>query len=345
MGRIILWVRENPVNAISLGIGVAAVLIAVFFGLAALADRNTAITYKVINESDVLDVRTSLEDLEITFQGQDIQENNLNLRVFAIRVENTGETVVLQTHYDQNVRWGLEVSSGKVIEARSTGGSSDYLESAAPIVINESIVEFPKVILEKGTFFTFDMLVLHEKSTNPEIIPLGKIAGINEITVSQSDVEEPSPGFFDDLFPGGWLVQFARVLIIGAGSILALILFAVVLAAIVLLTLSVYVYPRRRRRLEQATVFVELEDQTHKEFLRSLYVNSGRDGLVELKNMLDSPDAISSRSQARHAELGHHSFEYFVDNGIISLFRNRRTVNPEFVQALEQLIRGLSDSN
>ena len=126
------------------------------FGLAALREKESGITYEIRSEIDVLDVRTQLDDLAITFQGEEIGGKGLKLRIISIRVVNTGNVDILQSHYDQLEPWGLSLSSGKIIETRGVEGSSDYLQrQATPVTNGQDVIELPKVILDKQTFFAF----------------------------------------------------------------------------------------------------------------------------------------------------------------------------------------------
>jgi hypothetical protein len=68
------------------------VLVAVVFGIvglyATLRENRPNLVVEIENQADVLDVHRPLEDLKLSFRGQDIQQQNLNLRIFTIRVAN-----------------------------------------------------------------------------------------------------------------------------------------------------------------------------------------------------------------------------------------------------------------
>ena len=73
-----------------------------------------------------------------------------------MRISNTGETDILQSHFDQTEPWGLQVVRGRLIEVRLISSTSTYLESnvkpeiKAPRDPVGSFVELQKVILERG---------------------------------------------------------------------------------------------------------------------------------------------------------------------------------------------------
>jgi len=50
----------------------------------------TNLVVDVTSESNVMDVRTPVKDLSILFQGQDIEKENANLRIFGVRLVNEG---------------------------------------------------------------------------------------------------------------------------------------------------------------------------------------------------------------------------------------------------------------
>ena len=62
------------------------------------------------------------------------------------------------------------------------------------------------------------MLVVHPKDITPEIIPLGKIAGIDEIVVTWSPVEPDVPGLISELFGGGNTLRAIRAIVFFAGA-------------------------------------------------------------------------------------------------------------------------------
>jgi hypothetical protein len=317
------------------------VFLSVFFGLAALDKRDAGMAYEILNTIDVLDVRTPVEDLKITFRGEDIQQGNLNLRIYSIRVMNTGETDILQSHYDSNEVWGLQVSDGKVIEARPTISSSDYLSrKAIPGLIGDDLVEFPKTILEEGEFFAFDMLVLHVKGQTPVISPRGKIAGIDEISMSRIPLETEEPSFVSELFSGGWLIQMTRIPLYFLGTLL------VVVAGVVIIIFVSEDLPKRIRRLKasMAPALRNHGDATQREALKEAYGRWGTEGLKALKGMLDAPETIPKRGgpSVQLVEEFNISFRHLEEIGAVTRGpAGEHVLDAGFRETLERLMAEL----
>ena len=130
-----------------------------------LKEPEPGVTFETISDTNVLDLRRSLQDLNIVFRGQNVQEQNLNLRIVTINVVNSGELDILPNHYDHEDDWGMRFKNGEVIEARLVDTSSEYLRSrVVPQRLGVDTVAFPKIIFEKGAFFAIEVLLLHPKN-------------------------------------------------------------------------------------------------------------------------------------------------------------------------------------
>ena len=182
-------------------------------------------TFETISDTNVLDLRRPLEDLDIIFQDQNIQEQNLNLRIVTVNVVNSGEIDILPGHYDQEDDWGVRFKDGEVIESRLVDTNSDYLRSkVTPQSLGVDTVTFPKVIFEKGASFAIEVLLLHPKDESPSVSSVGKIAGIDDINVLTRPLAKQEVGFVSELFQGSALIQVVRILIYFVGSLLTLTL-------------------------------------------------------------------------------------------------------------------------
>ena len=208
-----------------------AVLSAVL-GYLALKQPEPEVVFEIISETNVFDVHRSLQDLDIIFRGEDVRQQNLNLRIVAINVVNSGEVNILTTHYDQEDDWGLKFTNGDVIEARLIETDSDYLRSKiTPQILGQDAVAFPKVIFDKGASFAIEVLLLHQKDESPSISAIGKIAGINEITVlTQPLTADESEAASDSFFGGTYIDILISTMSVVAASMSISVLMTIFLS-------------------------------------------------------------------------------------------------------------------
>lgn len=216
---------ESKVN-LGLAIGLISLLIAIFFGVygiySAYQEDKTDISFEIINEANVFDVREPMDNLTISYEGEDIQEKNLNIRIITFRVTNVGNVNILQNYYDANDIWGAQVNEGKIIRIKLIDSNSNYIKSnLKPRLYDIKTIEFTKTIFEKGDYFTLEIFVLHNKDKSPSIITRGKIAGIDEIKLVDNSVEKEET-FINKLFYGGFIINLIR-LILSIFSIFAIL--------------------------------------------------------------------------------------------------------------------------
>ena len=92
-----------------LGVGIPALVLTYL----ALKQPEPGVLIETISDTNVLDLRRPLQDLSINFRGQDVQEQNLNLKIITINVLNNGEVDILINHYDYEDDWGIKFETGK----------------------------------------------------------------------------------------------------------------------------------------------------------------------------------------------------------------------------------------
>ena len=211
---------------------IIGVVLALLFGFGLypfIHEPETDLSIELVSAVSVLDINKSVNDLNILFQGQDIEKSNLSLKILSIRFINTGETNILQSFYDSQDTLGLQVVTGRLIEARITSTNSDYLlSSVKPRIINEHLLQIDKVIFERGKYFILELLVLHDKDQLPKVLHVGKIAGIDDIQVINTWDTEDSAGFISELFSGGTLVQIVRPLVYIVSLIIIIVLSVII---------------------------------------------------------------------------------------------------------------------
>jgi len=198
-------------------LGSFGILIAIFFGTygiySTIQEDYTNISFEIINEANVLDVHEPVNNLTISFEGEDIQKKNLNIRIITFKVQNVGNVNILQNYYDSNEIWGAQINNSEIIRLRLIESNSEYIKSnLKPKIIDLKTIEFSKTIFEKGDYFTLEILVLHDKGESPTIIPKGKIAGIDKIGVIKKPIEKEDT-LIGELFQGDFTINLLRFLI------------------------------------------------------------------------------------------------------------------------------------
>lgn len=265
-------------------VGVILALILGLFSIYVFFDgENPNITFDIINEVNVFDVHKPLDELNIYFREEDIQQKNLNLRIISIKIENTGNLDILQNFYDENVVFGLQVDNGQIIESRLVDSNSKYLMSNLNLETVNNTVEFSKLIFEENKYFIIEILVLHDKNEGPTLVPLGKIAGIEKMEVKKSYTERQS--FFDAVFSGSLVVQMIRL------PIYLLTFFAILLF---IALISDQIDKRRiRRRKHQRSLLVDKLDSfdgeltsKNKKIIKNILICIPQDKWKEVLNSL-----------------------------------------------------------
>ncbi|MDD5014137.1 MAG: hypothetical protein PHW73_03410 [Atribacterota bacterium] len=166
-------------------IGIIGIIFTIIFGGLTLYymfyTPQPEISYTILSDSNVVDLHKPLEDLKILFQDEDIQKNNMNLKIYSLKISNSGKNNILETHYASDENWGIKITDGRIIESRLVESNSDYLKSNLNTkIVDDKTINFKKVIFDKNDYFTLEVLVLHSRDSDINLIPFGKISGISE---------------------------------------------------------------------------------------------------------------------------------------------------------------------
>lgn len=168
------------------------------------------IQYEVIGNTSILELREDVSKLKIIYDDLDIKEQKKSLSVISFRVKNDGRKPLLKSHYDEKAPLGFIINSGKIINVEKESLSNAYLQKNLEINIqDDNKAVFSEVIIDPRDNFVIKVLILHEKVIMPEISPIGKIAGLNQIKISNLFSDEHS--FWKDVFHGSILVHLIRV--------------------------------------------------------------------------------------------------------------------------------------
>ncbi len=279
------------------------VLLALLFGGITIQrefffDSGPRLRYDILTSTPVLDVRENVSKLSILLDGIDIRQQKKSLRVITVRIMNDSQKDILKGHYDDAEPLGLRISTGRVIKSDLVIGSNPYLErQLVPRQYDDTTLVFPSVILEAQEYFVVKLLVLHDEGKQPDITPIGKIAGIRTIPVTDAYKKEASPPFLGQTFAGGVLVQVLRLLAYSVGMFFVL---AVIIAPTSFL--GGKMSERKKRKIVEEfkqTASLELRDKN--EFFFRTYVKGQGFLLLSMLSLISNPKALES-SFARHEE-------------------------------------------
>ena len=343
--RLISW--QNLITITFLAIGLVSLLLTYL----TLQEPKPGVIIETISDTNILDLRRPLQDLNIVFRGHNVQEQNLNLRIVTINVVNSGEVDILPTHYDLADDWGIKFKDGEVIEARLVGTNSEYLRAKiVPQRLGVDTVAFPKVIFEQGNFFAIEVLLLHPKNDSPSMSSVGKIAGINEITVLTRPLSKQETSFVTELFQGRALIQVVRAFIYFVGSLL-------VIVALILAMVGIEIFPsklralRRRNRILQTRTIRQMDQDEARKFLVGLYESDGPAGLKGLQELTEEPGRIRRASPSDRWISREHrwiaSFNTLNNLATMGILEevddDNAFINPTFREAVDKLVAELED--
>ena len=267
-----------------------------------LREPETRVTFEIISATDVLDLSRSLKDLRIEFRGQDLQEQGLNLKVVKINVANTGETHIRAGDYS-NIDWGIRVVGGQVIEAKVDRSNAANVISTNDLrYIGSDTIGFPKIVFDKRDAFAIELLLLHPNDAEPDIVPIGKIAGVKNFDLDPPPLPGQAVGFVGQAFGGSSRVLAVRSGVYFFGSII--IFFAIVFGLVGAATMLDSVKARlRRKRVLQTEAIKQIDRVSIRDGLIDLYGSTGLSGLRRLSDIVAEPSAISWMN---------HSSEWFI---------------------------------
>ena len=256
-------------------------VLAVLFGALSIytefiRDRHPQVRFEVVSDASVLDVREKLGNLEIMYDGVDIQKAKKSLRVIVFRVINEGPDDVLKGHYDEKSPLGFRVFNGSLVRAEIIGSSNNYLKESLSIRLQgQNTAVFDPVILEASESFIVKSLILYSEGTRPTIEPTGKIAGVREIKVIDSTVIAAEQSFLTQTFSGTVWTQALRLVSYFFGLIFII---ALVVAPIVTVSGTLSKRPRRKH-VTQFRTFTKIPLNDIDEFIFQRYITNDIDYL------------------------------------------------------------------
>ncbi|HYV28512.1 MAG TPA: hypothetical protein VFA77_13330 [Candidatus Eisenbacteria bacterium] len=249
---------------------------------------NPHLRFEVLSTANVFDIREDVGKLDVIFNGVNLREKQQTLALVTVRISNDGAAPIQKTAYDDTAQLGMEVSGGEITKVELLGANNAYLtEHLAVRIATPSSITISPVIIEPGDNFSLKLLVLHNERTMIDLKPLGKVAGIKEITLIGINAKQVPPSFWGQVFAGSVWVQIARAICYFLAVPLALILIFAPLAII-----SEYI--EKQKRLAKLADFRKTTPLLRQDFewLLNTYVEHGVLAVLKASKLINRPELI-----------------------------------------------------
>jgi len=169
----------------------------------------------ILSRINVLDINASVSSMDITLDSVSLKKNNENVKIYNIRVINTGNADITTELFDVRTPLGIRIENGYLLEKPElTAASNDYLKDRVLGDLNfvsENFFTIPSVILDRKDFFDLKFLVVHHNDSVPELSVVGKISGQKCISISESIENVDDMPFWKNVFSGTVGVQLTRL--------------------------------------------------------------------------------------------------------------------------------------
>jgi len=174
--------------------------------------NNANIQFDILSNTTVVDLKENIGKIDILYDSVSILSKKQTLSLITVKIINNGNADVLKTFYDSHFPLGLKVNNGTILEKPTLiQSSNDYIgQSIGMEFQNKNEIRFTDFIFEKNEFFVLKLLVLHNDASQPDIISIGKIAGVKEIPVVKSYQNKETKSFWERVFGGSFLIHVTR---------------------------------------------------------------------------------------------------------------------------------------
>jgi hypothetical protein len=189
-------------------------------------EKKANLQFEIISNTNVLDINTEISKLDILYDATSLKSRNENLKIISIKVSNIGSRTILIDYYDNNDPLGLRIDSGIILEnPEIIETSNEYIKRNLQYILpNSNTITFSKIIIESKEYFIFKILVLHNMNKNPQLHPMGKIAGQKSIKIKQLTDTRKNENLLYIAFAGNFFIQLIRFILYSIIFVLIIIL-------------------------------------------------------------------------------------------------------------------------
>src|SRR5262249_35164638 len=111
--------RVLPWSLIGALIGVIGIAIGFYY--AVLYERPTLVSFEIISQAPVLDIKDDIGGrLDVIYNGQNLSESKKQLVMFVIRIKNSGKTNIVPGHFDREHPFGYKILDGAFAQRPET---------------------------------------------------------------------------------------------------------------------------------------------------------------------------------------------------------------------------------
>lgn len=262
-----------------------------------IVDKYPQIYFDVLINTTVLDIKEDLPTLKIIFEGLNIKEQNLSLRIISVKVFNDSSQHIRKVDYDAEDPIGFRVQPGQIIKTELVNTSNEYfaknLTFSSP---RNNLVHFKNVIFDAHQFFVVKLLVLCPANQTPMVSPVGHIAGMKNILVRESYKDFGRVSFWTKALDGSLYIQLFRMI--------AYFLFFIFVALALLIPASLIDEKLRKRKQVHVvkefkeTMSVQLNESD--EYLFKTYMTNGVWVLLSMQCLAANQETLDRALSAYH---------------------------------------------
>lgn len=177
--------------------------------------REPIVRFEIVSEAPLFNDSESVSSIRLYIDSLDIRSQNLNVRLYTIRISNQGRKDLGSSEYVGS-RFGITIKNGVLLnETVLTGASNDYIRESFFLFKQESVdslLVLPKLALDIDDWYEISIALLHRKGELPELSPVGKILGQHSMSICPISSKESLP-FFSQVFYGGFWVHLVRIVL------------------------------------------------------------------------------------------------------------------------------------
>jgi hypothetical protein len=269
--------ERQPIGAIGLAFSVFCFVLGWFANNLGF-EKHPHLQFQTMTDTSVLDLGEVTGNIDILNNGESIKAQDKSLRVFTVRIANDSDVDITRGFYDEDAPLGLRIDTGIIAEKpQLIDASTPYLsERFKAEMKSPQFVAFSPMVLDRNSFLVVKMLILHDNDKRPNVVPVGKIAGIDHFTLN---AEPDEPGFGDQVFTGGPLVQLVRLVCYGIGSVLVVVISVAIWGKVIIPAFEEYQRRRQLSGMPSGPAF---------QFLKRVYEKQGAWGLSQIARSVRS---------------------------------------------------------